>query len=131
MSMTTPRPYAVVSDAHLAWLRDPEPSGVIPLTGEAEEADRMARERPVPIHRWFAREVQGPLEVLDGVSLRSLGEVRHGPYTYPLLCVEVGARGQESVLISAGIHGDEPAGVQAALDFLRELAPIFAEDFRF
>ena len=91
----------------------------------------MARERPVPIHRWFAREVQEPLEVLDGVSVRSLGDVRYGPYAYPLLCVEAGERGQESVLISAGIHGDEPAGVHAAVDFLRALAPIFADDFGF
>jgi hypothetical protein len=35
------------------------------------------------------------------------------------------------VLISAGVHGDEPAGVHAAMDFLRDVAPMFADDFRF
>lgn len=100
----------------------------------AGKARRM--EKTVPIHRWFAREVEERVEALEGVSVRSLGEVRYGAHAYPLLCIEsrAGARpakGQDRVLISAGVHGDEPAGVHAALDFLRDVMPAYGDDFQF
>lgn len=60
------------------------------------------------------------------ISLNQLGRVRSGKTSYNLYLIEVtdkeGVLGKKkSVCISAGIHGDEPAGVEVLLRFLKEV----------
>ncbi len=72
------------------------------------------------------------LAVVEGVSVRTLGVVWHAGNRYPLYCARHPAKALPDlpcVLISAGVHGDEPAGVYAALDFLRMLAAEGAAEF--
>lgn len=57
-----------------------------------------------------------------------------GTSAYPLFCVTVGDSQDtnlKDVLISAGVHGEEPAGVYALLKFLEEDLFDFAGDYRF
>lgn len=48
----------------------------------------------------------------------TLGKLGWGSTSYPLLRVTLGRGNPKKALISAGIHGDEPAGVQALCAFL-------------
>ncbi|MFH0863310.1 MAG: M14 family metallocarboxypeptidase [Candidatus Altiarchaeota archaeon] len=63
---------------------------------------------------------------IDSLKLRhevlKLGEVTHSHKTYPLYAIKSGSRMPDApnVIICAGIHGDEKAGVQAALDFMEQ-----------
>ncbi len=54
------------------------------------------------------------------VELEQIGEFEANSRTYPMYLMRMGnpAPDKVSVLINAGIHGDEPAGVEAALRFL-------------
>ncbi len=86
----------------------------------------------IAIHRSFWRDVAQRSHSLDGVVAKTVGHVRSAARPCPLLCLEprssgVGDEHKEAVLLSAGVHGDEPAGVHAALDFL-EAAPAELRD---
>jgi murein peptide amidase A len=61
---------------------------------------------------------------LPTVTLETLGEFSAGGKTYPLFVMQMGepGLGKRGVTISAGIHGDEPAGPEAALKFVLENA---------
>lgn len=50
------------------------------------------------------------------VSVGELGEV----HSYPILAAKIGERAPRklSVLMTGGVHGDEPAGVEAVLRFI-------------
>jgi hypothetical protein len=75
----------------------------------------------LPLKRSFTREVQARVERLGGVSTTVLGSAADSAGARPILaCVARadGARDCPGVLISAGVHGDEIAGVFAALEFL-------------
>ena len=54
------------------------------------------------------------------VELEQIGEFEADSRTYPMFLLRMGSpgAGKTGVLINAGIHGDEPAGVEAALQFL-------------
>lgn len=54
----------------------------------------------------------------ESVSVETIGRVHHNGREYPLLIVHLGDKGRLGVTLSAGIHGDEPAGVEAALKFI-------------
>ena len=58
------------------------------------------------------------------MNLVTIGEFEADGRRYPLFLVEVGKpeEGKAEVMIAAGIHGDEPAGVEAALAFLETRA---------
>jgi len=73
------------------------------------------------------------LEVVDRIkkaadqskecSLTLLGEVKSNPTNYPLYSLHVSSKGKDKhprrvICLSAGIHGDEPAGVEAMLTLL-------------
>lgn len=56
--------------------------------------------------------------------MRALGEFEAMGRTYPVFAVCIGrpGPGRANVLINAGIHGDEPAGVEAAVRFVERAA---------
>ena len=67
-------------------------------------------------------------------SVEFIGWADRGLGAYPLFCITVGDSrdaGLKDVLISAGIHGEEPAGVYALLKFLAEDISDFTDDYRF
>ncbi len=51
-------------------------------------------------------------------TTRVLGEVPHGAVKYPIQSIVLGRGAPRRALISAGIHGDEPAGVLALMEFV-------------
>jgi len=67
--------------------------------------------------------------------METLGEFRAGRRMYPLFLMHLGEAGpgKLGVAISAGIHGDEPAGVEAAVRFLESNArnDALLENFHF
>lgn len=58
------------------------------------------------------------------IQMETLGEFQAGGKTYRLFLMQMGepGPGKIGVTISAGMHGDEPAGVEAALRFMEENA---------
>ncbi|OGW27355.1 MAG: hypothetical protein A3K09_04460 [Nitrospinae bacterium RIFCSPLOWO2_12_FULL_47_7] len=54
----------------------------------------------------------------DAISV--IGEIRANNKAYPMLKIILGNGNPKRALISAGIHGDEPAGVDALCSFLKE-----------
>lgn len=54
------------------------------------------------------------------VSLERIGEFPTPTRSYPMFAVRVGrpGPGKPAAMVAAGIHGDEPAGVEAALRFI-------------
>jgi len=49
---------------------------------------------------------------------------------YPLFYIERG-EGSRNVLISGGVHGDEPAGTYACIDFLHRVEYSYLKEFKF
>lgn len=78
----------------------------------------------------FAREVGARLEARHRGALHVLGRARHGGRAYPLVLVTSG-EGDVPVFVSGGVHGDGPASVYAALQFLERDAAAYARRFRF
>lgn len=86
----------------------------------------------IAIHRSYVRDVKDPLFTLDDIRLTTLARLEYGGHGYPLICAEStkdGPGDKPSVLISAGVHGDEPAGVLAIIEFLRDDLREFADRF--
>src|SRR6185295_6372575 len=77
------------------------------------------------IRRFYSRDVESRLFALDNVAVEELCCVKYGEREFSSYIARYPASeqaGRPSILISAGIHGDEPAGVYAALDFLANVA---------
>lgn len=81
----------------------------------------------IPIRRSYDREVVRRLTKWHTTAyanaLEELGKVAYGSHTYPLFMLHRSQlsrsrRKGPTVMLSAGVHGDEPAGVYALLDFL-------------
>ena len=53
---------------------------------------------------------------------QTFAELRYGADVFPLRAFFWGAEGSPAVLVFAGVHGDEPAGVEASLRLLEMLA---------
>lgn len=84
----------------------------------------------IPIVRSYDREVVRPLEALKGGAVTTLRRLRYGSHNYPFLSVQsppVVRPEHPTVLVSAGVHGDEPAGVYAIVDFLEHEAGQYAD----
>lgn len=87
----------------------------------------------IPIRRSYERAVAGPLARLDGAEVTLLRRLRYGSHNYPLFSVRYPAASSSAhptVLLSAGVHGDEPAGVHAIMDFLEQEAGRYADRAR-
>ena len=69
--------------------------------------------------RNYDRDVTRRLEEITRAKVRVIGEARHSHRSYPLYSASVGT-GSLSVLVTGGVHGDEPAGVFAALEWLEQ-----------
>lgn len=70
------------------------------------------------------REIASRSEV---ISLSEIGKIVYGTNGYSLYMLDItdkkyGSDRKKSVCISAGIHGDEPAGVEAVIRFLRDIS---------
>ena len=65
----------------------------------------------------------------NAISVGDLGEA-HG---YPLLAAKVGQRTSDrlTVLMTGGVHGDEPAGVEAVLRFIEGPVEMYLDRFFF
>ena len=81
----------------------------------------------------FAADVESSLARLNRDRVERMTTVTYGDRAWPIYCVRPrsldGAR--PAVLISGGIHGDEPAGVYAALAFLAHVLHEFDNAFQF
>ncbi|MFH1638258.1 MAG: M14 family metallocarboxypeptidase [Candidatus Woesearchaeota archaeon] len=72
--------------------------------------------------RSYHMEVVSRLKGLDKIII---GEIER----HPVFCIRLGKRGKPKVLISAGMHGNEPAAVYALIEFIRKYIKDY--DYRF
>lgn len=84
----------------------------------------------VPVHLKY-EDVIKRVEALDRsvVSIGRLGKT----CTYDLYALKVGKRteGRRAILMTGGVHGDEPAGVEAVLQFLEGPVEEYLDDYFF
>jgi protein MpaA len=86
------------------------------------------------VKRNYQTEVVSRIKGLDGkAELREAGSINHLLKEYPMyyLVSQSPNPASRNILISAGIHGDEPAGVYSALDFAENRMHDYAESFSF
>ncbi|PIP65297.1 hypothetical protein COU77_02715 [Candidatus Peregrinibacteria bacterium CG10_big_fil_rev_8_21_14_0_10_49_16] len=83
----------------------------------------MKQEQPRVFRRSFMRDVQDPLLKMDHCHVQPLAEVSYpGISSRPLFLVQYPRTfhpGKPTILLSGGVHGDEPAGVYTVIDWLR------------
>ncbi|HEV2159477.1 M14 family metallocarboxypeptidase [Bradyrhizobium sp.] len=81
----------------------------------------------------FAREVEPKLSQLKGCSVEQIARVDYGDENWPILCIRSACweAARPTMLISGGLHGDEPAGVHAALAFVVSAQREFDADLQF
>ncbi len=81
----------------------------------------------------FTADVESGLARLNRNDVERVMLVTYGNRAWPMYCVRPQSFDDKrrTVLISAGIHGDEPAGVYAALAFLSEVQREFDHSFQF
>lgn len=81
----------------------------------------------------FLDTVVNGLSANTQITLEKVCDVKHGTQSYPIFC----ARSQSfdsskpTVFISAGIHGDEPAGIHAVIRFLNNDLHRYVDRFNF
>lgn len=94
----------------------------------------------IPIRRSYKREVVRRLTKWHNATyanaLEELGNVVYGSHTYPLFMLYRSQLSRSrkkgpTVMLSAGVHGDEPAGVYALLDFLNSGAREYGDRCNF
>lgn len=76
--------------------------------------------------------IRARIEKVQGLEKTVLGYV--GEEKLPVYALFSPAKPNDqrlNVLLSAGVHGDEPAGVHTVLEFLETKAPAYADRFRF
>ncbi len=85
-------------------------------------------------HKEVLDRLPGLNKTNKGVSFEFVGRVNYGVAIYPLFCATIGSdqnHNLKDVLISAGVHGEEPAGVYALLRFLENDIQDFIGSYRF
>ncbi|MFH1589212.1 MAG: M14 family metallocarboxypeptidase [archaeon] len=83
--------------------------------------------------RYYEKEVVSRLNNLDSrLTVGTLGDVGSENNSYPVYFVKTAFNnGAKKVLLSAGVHGDEPAGIYAILDFLNGPILDYAQQYNF
>ncbi|HXK40736.1 MAG TPA: M14 family metallocarboxypeptidase [Candidatus Paceibacterota bacterium] len=88
--------------------------------------------------RSYLEEVLEPLFAMANrnlnFSLEFMGFMSHELTTYPLYCVSITGReaaNPKDILISGGVHGEEPAGVYSVMEFLERHIYDFLWGYRF
>ena len=84
--------------------------------------------------RPYTDEVIPRVEALgNGLEVKLMGTAKFKAVEYPLyyILAESSNRRAGNVFLSAGIHGDEPAGVYALMDFLENHVQGYIADFSF
>lgn len=81
-------------------------------------------------------EIEIRIKALKNAEVTVIGRAKGKTASYPLYAITTrqnrsGGTGQKNILISAGVHGDEPAGVYAVLEFLEKRSSPHLADFRF
>lgn len=81
----------------------------------------------------FQEAVLDPVNEVRSATVRSAGTLTYGELEYSIPYALVGEVGSERpvVLVSGGVHGEEQAGVHAAVQFLRERADAYTDRFSF
>jgi len=59
----------------------------------------------------------------DGIEVDDVYVIRRSGYALPFFVVRTGPNDIRRICISAGVHGDEPAGVEAVLSYLERPLP--------
>lgn len=87
----------------------------------------------IEIRSQFAQEVEAKLARMKGHCVEQIARIGYGAASWPILCVRSAHWNvnRPTVLISGGVHGDEPAGVHAALEFLADVQPEFDDELQF
>lgn len=81
-------------------------------------------------------EIETRLRAVSGAEFKTVGVVNYSGREYPLYSLIYPARGskndnRKNVFLSGSVHGDEPVGTHALLEFLEKIAPAYAKDYRF
>lgn len=98
---------------------------MVKKTVDQEETGMSLERRPFDKQRCYVTDVIEPLKesLRDrSVSMDPLGTVRYGACSYPIQMYRPSdnreGKGLPRVLVTAGVHGNEPAGVLAAIELL-------------
>lgn len=82
-------------------------------------------------------DVLARIEALDAIhadaAIRTEAAILGDATGHDMWRVQFGANGsaRRRVLITSGVHGDEPAGVEAVLQFLEQMAPEYVRHYQF
>jgi len=77
------------------------------------------------------KELQNELFSLKGVDVQEIGNIHSGNIQYRVYQVCTGQKENLRILLSAGIHGDEPAGVSALIEFMKYHIKDYADKLNF
>jgi Succinylglutamate desuccinylase / Aspartoacylase family len=93
----------------------------------------METENMIKVASRFAQQVEPTLARLEKYRVEQIARVSYGDASWPILCVRPTRweATRPTVLISGGVHGDEPAGVHAALAFLADGQREFSDVLQF
>jgi murein peptide amidase A len=83
---------------------------------------------------FFANSIVAGLRHIPGAAFEVIGEVADDRRKYPQLAITISTKSVDPkpwLLLSGGVHGDEPAGVAAIFHFLRDFLPVYSERANF
>ena len=84
------------------------------------------------INSYSETVVKRIMDLSDAVKKEIVGNVVYGKEVFPIFRLEVSAlKRAKPVLLTAGIHGEEPASVYGALDFIEKKSFLYTGDFSF
>jgi predicted double-glycine peptidase/predicted deacylase len=95
--------------------------------------DLSAKKRAT-VRRAYSEEVAGPIKINSpGYRIINAGRVRTDSGVHPLYAVVTRNYREDlpRIILSAGIHGEEPAGVHALLEFMNQEIVKFLKHFSF
>ena len=95
----------------------------LPLATNGMAADDAAQPAPVRDLSALDAQLQAVATASDCVAVSQLGQVRYGDFAAPIWRVTFAPQrpARHRVLLTGGVHGDEPAGTAALLRFITGL----------